>query len=109
MKKFITTLIILIISTTPVFSKSIFQKQEEIQTDRTAPFFINIYAESDDVNSDFEELRLNYTPQVEILSKGFDIPALTEESDLFVTAKKSAGVDLFKLQIESVEFMTNYK
>ena len=106
MKKIIFFLIILI-TTTPAFSHSIFHKDEEIQINKTAPFFINIYANNDDTNLDFEEVKLNYNSQVHFLNK--KIPTEEkEENSLFISATRSSIVNQNKTQSDTIEFTTNY-
>ena len=106
MKKLIIFLIILI--TTPAFSHSIFHEEEIIQTDRTAPFFINIYAQNDDTDIDFEEVQLNNNSQVHFLNKKIAEEEKKEENNLFISAKRTTLVNQNKSESDIIEFSTNY-
>ena len=98
----------MLIFTAPAFSHSIFQKQEEIQPDKTAPFFINIYANGNDVKSDFEEETVNYTPQIHFFNKKFTDNQPSENENFFISARRTTSVSQNKKASDTIEFMTNY-
>lgn len=107
MKKLILILIILI-TTLPAHSHSIFQKNEEVQTDKSAPFFITIYSENDNTNNHFEEVPLTFNSQVHFFNKQFEPEKEKPENNLFISAKRSSSVNQNKTQSDTIEFSTNY-
>ena len=107
MKKLILSLIILI-TTAPAFSHSIFHKDEEIQVNKSAPFLINIYSDHDDTTIDFEEVKLNYNSQVHFLNKKISTEEKKSKNNLFISATRSSSVNQNKTQSDTIEFATNY-
>ena len=113
MKKQVIILFIIILIlnlfTPKAYSGSIFSKKEEYVTDKTLPFFINIYSDKHDVNGDFEEEEVVYSPQVHFFNKKIDDekPKIESES-FFVTAKCSKSVSMHKRETEAIELSTNY-
>ena len=113
MKKQFLFLIILIIFLGIIIPKSyagsVFTKKEEYVTDKTLPFFINIYSDSHDLKGDFEENEVVYSPQVHFFNKKMEDETPKIESEpFFVTAKRSKSVSMHKRETDAIELSTNY-
>ena len=95
MKKITLSLILIFLLTSQSFAGSIFQKQEEIEADKTQPFFINIYSDNNiDVFGDFEEPELAANNQIHFYNRPYTIEQNESSDNFFITAKRSAKVDL---------------
>ena len=73
-KRVLISIVLVLFSGTIIpkaYSSSIFTKEEEYFTDKTLPFFINIYSDSHDLKGDFDENEIVYTPQVHFFNKKF--------------------------------------
>lgn len=110
MKKFLILFLLLITSAQPIFARSIFKSKEETYTDKTLPFFINIYSNNtEDVKSDFDELKLNFTPQILYFNKKIEKNKPPKDDKFFVSAIRSKTVNNNFIEYDTVELMTNYK
>ena len=112
MKKIAALITLFLIFSQPVIAgNSVLSKKEEVVVDKTQPFFINIYSKNDnDVDADFDSPVLANNRQIHFFNKPFEnIYDNQEQENFFVSAKKTSEVDLFKSQVDSVEFMSSYK
>ena len=111
--KNIVILVFILIITSPIaFSHSIFtkDKENEVVTDKTLPFFINIYSNSEkyDVIGDFDENEVSYSPQVIFFNKKIDDTQEETKNNFFVSAKHSTSVGMNKKESDTIEFITDY-
>ena len=79
----IITLIFLF--TSQAFGSSIFKKQENVEPDRTQPFFINIYSDTNtDLEEDFEKPELATNHQLHFYNKPFGLEENKTGSNFFI-------------------------
>ena len=112
MKKIAALITLFLIFSQPVIAgNSVLSKKEEVVVDKTQPFFINIYSKNDnDIDVDFDSPVLANNQQIHFFNKPFgNICDNQEQENFFVSAKKTSEINMFKSQIDSVEFMSNYK
>lgn len=111
MKKLILLFTFLLLTQNVYAGNSIFSKKETVETDKTQPFFINIYSDNGyEVSEDFDSPVLATNQQIHFFNKKFE-QELNNNSDdnFFVTARRTTDINLSKSQTEKVELMSNYR
>ena len=108
MKKGTLIIALIFLFTFPAFGSSIFNKQENVEPDRTQPFFIKIYSDTNsDLEEDFEKPELATNHQVHFYNKPFSLKENKPENNFFINAKRTTEVDLNKSYVDTVSLSTN--
>lgn len=106
MKKLIL-LIFTFILVNPAFANNIFQHHEEYYADESLPFFVNIYSDDFDIKEQFEEQKLEFTPQVKFLNKRVELAKAKRNENFFISAYKTKSVTNQKLS-EQIDVVTDF-
>ena len=108
MKKGTLIIFLIFLFTSQALGSSIFTKSEKIEPDRTQPFFINIYSNTNtDLEDDFDKPELATNHQIHFYNKPFSLEENKTESNFFINAKRSTEVDLKKNYVDTVSLSTN--
>ena len=104
MRKFTLVIALIFLFTAQAFAGSIFKKQEKIEPDKTQPFFIKIYSDTDtDLETDSEIPEIATNKQVHFYNKPFSLEENKTESNFFITAKRTSNIDLNKNYTDTVK------
>ena len=108
MKKETLIIALIFLLNSQAFAGSIFKKQETVEPDRTQPFFIKIYSDSNtDLEEDMVKPELAVNRQVHFYNKPFSLEDNKIESNFFINAKRTVGVDLSKNYVDKVSLSSN--
>ena len=109
MKKTALLILLIFTFTTQALAGSIFKKQGDVEPDKTQPFFIKIYSDKNtDLDENFDKPELAVNHQIHFYNKSFTKEQNNTSDKFFISAKRSAEVDLFKNYVNTVGIESNH-
>ena len=108
MKKGTLIIALIFLLTSQAYAGSIFKKQETVEPDRTQPFFIKIYSDTNtDLEDDIERPELATSHQIHFYNKPFCLEENKTEGSFFINAKRTSEVDLNRNLVDKVALSSN--